>query len=140
MKKIKMIFIVGLLLVGFVVSRPLTLKAADEEKTMKMGDGQMPAMGNTADTTVDMIKPEVAIEGNCPVCMSEGMEMQGKDEFTTEYKGKIYKFESLEHKNLFLADPEKYVKDLDAKYKEAESKEDDERKEVAPVMMMNGMK
>ena len=139
MKKVKMIFIVGLLLIGFVVSRPVTLKAADEGKTMKMGAEQMPAMGNTADTSADIKKPEVAIEGNCPVCMSEGMEMKGKDEFTTEYKGKIYRFESQEHKDLFLADPEKYVKDLDAQYKEEESKEDDEKKEVAPVMM-NGMK
>ena len=139
MKKMKMIFIVSLLLIGFVVSRPITLKAEDEGKTMKMDAEQMPAMENTADTMADMKKLEVAIEGNCPVCLSEGMEMKGKDEFMTEYKGKIYKFESMEHKNLFLADPEKYLKDLDAKYKAMESKEEDEKKEVAPVMM-NEMK
>ncbi len=54
-----------------------------------------------------MAKPEVAVGGHCPVCLMAGMDMKGKDDFTTEYKGKIYKFESLEHKNLFLADPEK---------------------------------
>ena len=128
MKKVKIVLMAALFLLGFVVSRPLTVKAADEGSPMM----KMEPMGMKGGMA-DMKKPEVAVEGHCPVCMMAGMHMEGKDEFMTEYKGKVYKFESDEHKKMFLADPEKYTKDLDAKYKEMESKEGDEKMEAAPM-------
>ena len=59
---------------------------------------------------------KVAIHGFCPVCVINGMKVKGSDNFTTEYKGKVYKFPSIEQQRIFLADPEKYVADLDAKF------------------------
>ena len=59
---------------------------------------------------------EVAIKGFCPVCVLNGMKVQGKDNFTSEYKGKIYKFPALAQQKLFVNDPDKYVADLDAKF------------------------
>ena len=128
MKKVRIVLMTVLFLLGFVVSRPLMVKAADDMMKMQ-GNMMMDMKGNMA----DMAKPEVAVEGHCPVCMMAGMHMEGKDEFTTEYKGKVYKFESEEHKKMFLADPEKYTKDLDMKYKAMESKEEDEKMEAAPM-------
>jgi len=57
-----------------------------------------------------------AIHGYCPVCVINGMKVKGKDNFTTEYKGKVYKFASIDQQKMFLADPEKYVADLEAKF------------------------
>lgn len=115
MKKVRIILIAALFLLGLVISRPLTVKAQEGSPMMNMEN-------NSADTA-DVKKAELAIDGNCPVCMMAGMSMQGKDEFMAEYNGNVYKFESEEHKKMFLDDPEKYSKDLDAKYKEMESKE-----------------
>ncbi len=75
----------------------------------------------------------VAIKGFCPVCVINGMKVKGSDHFVTEYKGKVYKFPSIEQQKMFLADPEKYVQDLDAKFnalKDTEMKKDN--------MMMEG--
>lgn len=127
MKKVRIVLMVALFLLGFVISRPLTVKAAED--MMNMENNSMEMKGNMADVK----KPEVALDGGCPVCLMAGMDMKGKDEFTTEYNGKVYKFESEEHKNMFLADPEKYTKDLDAKYQEIESKEGSEKMEEAPM-------
>jgi len=60
----------------------------------------------------------VAISGYCPVCLLSGMKMKGSDNFTTEYKGKIYKFASIEMQKAFLENPEEYTKDLEAKFKQ----------------------
>ncbi len=59
----------------------------------------------------------VAIDGFCPVCVLSGKKNKGNDHFVTEYKGKIYKFAGMKQQKEFLEDPEKYVADLDAKYK-----------------------
>lgn len=127
MKKVKVVLMAALFVLGFVVFQPLTVKAADEgSPMMKM---ETNSVGDTADTK----EPEVAIDGDCPVCMMAGMHAEGKDEFTTEYKGKVYKFENEEHKKAFLADPEKYVQGLDAKYEEMEKDEGSENKEAAPT-------
>ena len=128
MKKVRIVLMVVLFLLGFVLSRPLTVKAAEGMMNME-GNSMMDMKGNMA----GMAKPEVAVEGHCPVCMMAGMHMEGKDEFMTEYKGKVYKFESDEHKKMFLADPEKYTKDLEMKYNEMESKEGAEKNEMAPM-------
>ena len=128
MKKVRIVLMVAVFLLGFVLFRPLAVKAADD--MMKMDSNSTMDMKGK---TVDMAKPEVAVEGHCPVCMMAGMHMEGKAEFTTEYRGKIYKFESDEHKKMFLADPEKYAKDLDAKYKAMESEEGAEKMEAAPM-------
>ncbi|MDE2026975.1 MAG: hypothetical protein KGJ11_00360 [Candidatus Omnitrophica bacterium] len=57
-----------------------------------------------------------AINGFCPVCLINGKKVKGKDNFTTEYKGKVYKFAGFDQQKMFLADPDKYVTDLDAKF------------------------
>ncbi len=59
----------------------------------------------------------VAIDGFCPVCVLSGKKNKGNDHFVTEYKGKVYKFAGMKQQKEFLEDPEKYVADLDAKYK-----------------------
>ncbi|MBI3601341.1 MAG: hypothetical protein HY209_00360 [Candidatus Omnitrophica bacterium] len=59
----------------------------------------------------------VAIDGFCPVCVLSGKKNKGNDHFVTEYNGKIYKFAGMKQQKEFLEDPEKYVADLDAKYK-----------------------
>ncbi len=59
---------------------------------------------------------DVAIHGFCPVCVINGMKVKGKDNFVTEYKGKVYKFAGIDQQKMFLADPEKYITDLDAKF------------------------
>lgn len=127
MKKVRIVLMAVLFLLGFVISRPIIVKAAED--MMNMENNSMEMKGNAA----DMKKPEVAIEGDCPVCMMAGMHMEGKDEFMTEYNGKVYKFENEEHKKAFLADPEKYVQGLDAKYEEMEKNEGVENKEADPT-------
>ncbi len=69
-----------------------------------------------------MMQPEVAIEGYCPVCLIHGMMNKGSDNFTTEYKGKVYKFPAMEQQKAFLMDPEQYTKDLDMKFKQMATK------------------
>jgi YHS domain-containing protein len=59
---------------------------------------------------------ETAIHGFCPVCVINGMKMKGKDNFTTEYNGKVYKFVGIDQQKMFINDPEKYVADLDTKF------------------------
>lgn len=81
---------------------PYAVKAEDMENGMMNDTGQE-------------VK-EAAIHGYCPVCVINGMKVKGKDHFTTEYKGKVYKFASIDQQKMFLADPEKYVADLDAKF------------------------
>ena len=125
MKKVKIVLVVALFLVGFVIARPMAVKAADVSGAM-MNMENMP-MGQDQMKT-DMKKPEVAIDGHCPVALMQGMAVKGSDDFWTEYKGKIYKFGNEENKKMFLADPEKYTKDLDAKYAEWEAKEKMEKK------------
>ncbi|MCL6471689.1 MAG: YHS domain-containing protein [Firmicutes bacterium] len=52
----------------------------------------------------------------CIVCASMGMdttvdEARAKQEnLTSEYQGRTYYFDSLEHKNMFDQDPERYLK------------------------------
>ena len=40
---------------------------------------------------------------------TQGMPVEGLDEFATDYMGAKWKFSSQEHLDLFLADPEKYA-------------------------------
>lgn len=40
---------------------------------------------------------------------TQGMPVEGSDDFTTQYMGAEWKFSSQEHLDLFLADPEKYA-------------------------------
>ncbi len=130
------VFLMGiLLLMGFIIFRPLTLKA-EMDQNMDMNMEQ----GNTFDE-----KPKVAVKGECPVCILMGMHLAGKDEFTIEYQGKLYKFDSLEHKNMFAADPVKYVRELDnrldeesKKMEKTENKNDSQTTEGS--QMMNGTK
>jgi YHS domain-containing protein len=77
-----------------------------QSKGMMLGDGMMKDDANTP----------VAIEGYCPVCLLSGMKMKGSDHFVIEYKGKIYKFSSIEMQKAFLDNPEENTKDLDAKF------------------------
>jgi len=61
-------------------------------------------------------KADVAIHGFCPVCVINGMKVMGKESISSEYNGKTYYFASEDQKKMFLADPEQYVDDLDAKF------------------------
>jgi len=103
MKKLKVLSMVFLMAMGFMAIRPITSYAQDNAM-----------MGNMSDNS----KAEVAISGFCPVCLIQGMKMKGSDNFTTEYKGKIYKFANIEMQKAFLENPEEYTKDLEAKFKQ----------------------
>ena len=98
MKSTKMIFLMGVLMAfGLMVTAPVISRADD---TM-MKDNAV-----------------VAISGYCPVCLIHGMAMKGSDNFTTEYKGKVYKFSSIEMQKEFINNPDEVAsQDLDAKYK-----------------------
>jgi YHS domain-containing protein len=52
----------------------------------------------------------IAIRGYDTVAyFTQGMPMEGRDEFTTEWQGAKWKFSSQEHLDLFTANPEKYA-------------------------------
>ncbi len=98
-----------LLLTAVMATAVLTfLPYAVKAESMEGGQGMM---GDKDHGTT-----ETAIHGFCPVCVINGMKVKGKDNFTTEYKGKVYKFAGIDQQKMFLADPEKYVADLDAKF------------------------
>lgn len=81
--------------------------------TVKAQEANWPTTDNKGQEAVET----VAIDGFCPVCILSGKKNKGNDHFITEYKGKIYKFAGMAQQKEFLEDPEKYVTDLDAKYK-----------------------
>lgn len=55
-------------------------------------------------------KDRLAIEGYDPVGYFEaGAARKGKGEFTVDYNGAVYRFESEEHRKAFAADPAKYA-------------------------------
>lgn len=101
MKKSRILLLTAMFLSAFVLSVTQQVRAEDM------------AMMNSEMSDGDAAMKEVAMEGNCAICMLSGMKMAGKDEFTTEYEGKIYKFDSEEHKNMFLADAAKYAEKMD---------------------------
>lgn len=52
----------------------------------------------------------VALDGQCAVCLGKMYQLvQGKPEFTLDYDGKMYQFPSARQKQMFDADPTKYV-------------------------------
>lgn len=63
-------------------------------------------------------KADVAIDGYCPVCITKGKYMMGNPKFSTEYKGKVYYFPGFDQQKMFINDPEAYIQNLEAKYKE----------------------
>ena len=52
----------------------------------------------------------VAIDGADPVAyFTDGKPVEGKKEFSAEWNGATWRFASAEHRDMFLADPQKYV-------------------------------
>jgi YHS domain-containing protein len=52
----------------------------------------------------------VAIEGYDPVAyFTDGKPVEGKSDFTLDWKGATWRFASAEHRDLFAKDPEKYA-------------------------------
>ena len=52
----------------------------------------------------------IAIKGYDPVAyFSEGMPVKGVEEFSYDWKGAKWLFSQRQHRDLFLADPEKYA-------------------------------
>ena len=53
---------------------------------------------------------DVALGGKCVVCKVEmGEDVEGKPEFAVDYRGRRYLFPSPKQREMFLANPEKYV-------------------------------
>jgi YHS domain-containing protein len=53
---------------------------------------------------------DLALGGNCPVCqVNMGHSMPGKPEIAAFHKGFRYLFPAVDHRQTFLADPEKFV-------------------------------
>lgn len=97
--------VVGLSLLALIPA----LSRADgiaKEGTMMMSPNGMTAQNNVP----------VAISGYCTVCLLSGMKNKGSDNFTTEYNGKLYKFGSIGMQKAFVDDPEKYTKDVEARF------------------------
>ena len=56
------------------------------------------------------VESNVALEGYCPVCVVEMKKwVRGTSEHTVNYDGKTYAFPGAQQKQMFLADPAKYV-------------------------------
>ncbi len=54
---------------------------------------------------------DLALEGNCPVCTVEmNVQIPGKPELTVNYGGLRYLFPTVKFRDMFLANPVKYVK------------------------------
>ncbi len=71
--------------------------------------GGSSATAQTAEKT-QAASSDLALEGNCPVCISAMNKwVPGKVEFQTTHDGKTYYFPSEKQKEMFLADPAKYV-------------------------------
>jgi len=99
-----------LLLTAVMMTAALTFSAHTvRAQGNENGQGMM---GNGNDSGA----AETAIQGFCPVCVINGMKVKGKDNFTTEYNGKVYKFAGFDQQKEFINDPEKYVAGLDAKF------------------------
>ena len=110
MKSLKNLLLSCLTVLSLVGVTPVIAHADD---MMMKSDGMK---GGTM--MADNMKPQVAISGYCPVCLMHGKLNKGMDNFTTEYKGKVYKFTGIDMQKMFLKNPEKYTKDLDMKYKQ----------------------
>lgn len=100
MNKVKGILSVTTLALSLIAVIP-TMSRADE---MAQG-GMMMAKDNAP----------VSISGYCPVCLLSGMKEKGSNNFTTEYKGQVYKFGNIGMQKAFLDNPEKYTKDAEAR-------------------------
>lgn len=96
MKKLKFGLVAMITLFVFSLSVSTLLKAATEE--------------------------DVAISGFCPVCVVNGMKVEGSDHFVTEYKGKVYRFAGFKQQKMFFESPDTYTKDIERKYMELEAK------------------
>ncbi len=99
MKTIKVFLAAMIFMFGLTVLTPFVSTAGAQMKGM---ESAQPA--------------PVAIKGFCPVCIINNMYMEGNDNFVTVYKGKTYKFVGFDQQKMFLNDPEKFLKGLEAKY------------------------
>jgi YHS domain-containing protein len=54
--------------------------------------------------------PNLALEGNCPVCLVEMQkQVEGSQDYQSAHDGRIYLFPGQKQKEMFDADPEKYI-------------------------------
>lgn len=80
-------------------------------RTVKHGTGMLAMAFVTLVTSVSQAaETPLALEGFCSVCIVEANKwVQGSPEFSTVYDGKQYNFPSDEQRQMFLANPAKYV-------------------------------
>lgn len=61
-------------------------------------------------TTLNAAEKEVALDGYCPVCyIAAGKANKGDAQFAAEHDGKTYHFVNEEIKQMFLAEPAKFL-------------------------------
>ena len=77
---------------------------------MKQGSGMKDSMSRAFTNGFNVPSTGVALEGYCPVCyVKANMANKGKPEFSADHNGITYWFVSDDVRNVFLADPEKYL-------------------------------
>ncbi|MFC4700186.1 YHS domain-containing (seleno)protein [Glaciecola siphonariae] len=72
--------------------------------------GLIPSQANSSIEAVNVDENRVAIKGYDPVAyFTDAKPVLGSQQFSAEYNGAIYQFESAEHKALFEGTPAKYA-------------------------------
>jgi YHS domain-containing protein len=83
-----------------VVVSPAQAFSTEKEKESEADAGQ----------SVGVSEPDAMLEGYCPVAyLLKNKAMKGDPKFAVEYRGLIYYCANEEHKQRFVADPEKYL-------------------------------
>ena len=102
MRKLRIVLTVFACILNFSLAANTFASEGDQMKGSSMADE----------------KAGVAIDGYCPVCITNGMYVKGSPKFSTEYKGKIYHFPGFDQQKMFITDPEAYIAGLEKKYKD----------------------
>lgn len=84
--------------------------AQSGDKPMKAGSATKEAMSKAFTHGYNVPSSGVALEGYCPVCyIAANKAAKGNPEFSAEHHGITYWFVSDEVRNMFVANPEKFV-------------------------------
>jgi len=121
MKRKTIVLTISMFLIGFFVVQPAIVMASGHDSGMKKGspghieEGKQKQMKGSPSKKDDT---ETALSGYCPVCLLDDALVEGKSNFVTEYKGKVYRFAGFEQQKKFLDDPEKYIQGAKKKLNE----------------------
>ncbi|MFT5170180.1 MAG: YHS domain-containing protein [Candidatus Omnitrophota bacterium] len=92
--------------------------AHEMKKEIKAEAGSMKEDAGSMMEKAAMVEDGVAFDGLCPVCIFKGKFSKGLAEFASEYEGKTYYFANQEVLDMFLAEPTKYLENMEEKVAE----------------------